>query len=65
MDEIVDSIPAIVHYMIPPALSYVAAYVGAKTAFAQSDAFPPTPIPIIVLRREGTPPQFVFAEIVY
>ena len=49
---------------IPPALSFAAAYVTARLSYAQSDAYPPCPPTIVVLRREGTPPQFMPCEIV-
>jgi hypothetical protein len=49
---------------IPPALSFAAAYVTAKLSYAQSDAMLPVPPAMVVLRREGTPPQFMPYEIV-
>ena len=49
---------------IPPTLSFAAAYVTARLSYAQSDAYPPCPPTIVVLRREGTPPQFMPCEIV-
>ena len=48
---------------IPPALSFAAGYVTAKLSYAQSDAVPPSPPAMVVMRREGTPPQFVPVEI--
>lgn len=56
-------LPAYPDYIIPPALSYAAAYVGAVFASAQSDAVAPSPAPMIILRREGIPPEYVLAEI--
>lgn len=50
---------------IPPALSYAAGYVTARLSYAQSDAMLPVPPSMVVLRREGTPPRFVPAEIVH
>lgn len=49
--------------IVPPALSYAAAWIGGRRAYAISDATPPQPCRMIVLRREGAPPQFVLAEI--
>lgn len=48
---------------IPPALSYAAGYLTAKLSYAQSDAMLPVPPAMVVLRREGTPPQFMPVEI--
>jgi len=52
------------HYIVPPALSYAAVLVGALMGYAQSDAVPPSPPPMIVLKREGAPPQYVLGEII-
>ena len=49
---------------IPPALSFAAAYVTARLSFAQSDAMLPVPPAMVILRREGAPPQFMPCEIV-
>lgn len=48
---------------IPPAFAPAAAYITARLSYAQSDAMLPVPPDMVVLRREGTPPQFVPAEI--
>jgi len=58
-------LPAYPDYIVPPSLSYAAAYVGAVFASAQSDAVAPSPAPMIILRREGIPPKFVLAEILH
>lgn len=51
--------------IVPPALSYAAAYVTARLSYAQSDAMMPVPPDIIVLKRgESVPPRFVLADIV-
>lgn len=50
-------------YLIPPALSYAAAYVAVAYSVGFSDAIRPV-IWLIVLKREGVPPQFVLADIV-
>ena len=65
LDRLVELYPYGAQFMVPPALSFSASYLGAKTAYAQSDAQPPTPMGIIVLRGEGVPRRFVLAEIIY
>lgn len=51
--------------IVPPALSYAAAYVTARLSYAQSDAMMPVPPDIIVLKRDNAvPPRFVLADIV-
>ena len=51
--------------IVPPALSYAAAYVTARLSYAQSDAMLPVPPAIIALKRDGSvPPRFVLADIV-
>lgn len=52
--------------LIPPALSYAAAYVTARLSCAQSDAMLPIPPNIVVLKRDTSSitPKFVLAEIV-
>ena len=65
LDRLVELWPYDAQFMVPPALSFSSAYIGARTAYAQSDAVPPSPMGIIVLRGEGVPRRFVLAEIVY
>jgi len=48
----------VVDFYIPPALSFVAAYVTACMLDAGHRPLMP------VLKREGVPPQFVLAEVV-
>ena len=51
--------------VIPPALSYAAAYVVARLSYAQSDAMMPVPPAIVALKRDSSiPPRFVLADIV-
>ncbi len=65
LDALVEQVAGVrIDYYVPPALSFAAAYVTAKLSYAISDAMRPEPPAMIVLRREGTPPQFVLAEIV-
>lgn len=64
LEALVAAAGACVQLFIPPALSYAAAYVTAKLSYAQSDAMLPVPPDMVVLRREGTPPQFMPYEIV-
>ena len=64
LDTLVDAgMRAHMDLYIPPALSVAAAYVTAKLSYAQSDAMLPVPPAMVVLRREGTPPQFLPVEI--
>lgn len=68
VDVVLRGEPAILRYMhlyIPPSISYAAAYVTARLSFAQSDAMPPDPPDMVVLKRSGgAVPQFIPCEIV-
>ena len=50
--------------LIPPALSYAAAYVTARLSTSQSDAWPPVPPRMVILRRDGPLGGYVPGEIV-
>lgn len=50
--------------LIPPSLSYAAAYVTARLSMAQSDAWPPVPPRMVILRREGPLGGYMPSEIV-
>lgn len=50
--------------LIPPSLSYAAAYVTARLSVAQSDAWPPIPPRMVILRREGALGGYMPSEIV-
>ena len=65
LGRLVELYPYGAAFMVPPALSFSAAYVGARTAHAHSAHHEPDPRGIIVLRGEGMPRKFVLAEIVY
>ena len=65
LERLVESYPYGAEFMVPPALSFSAAYVGARTAFAHSAHHEPYPLGLIVLRGEGIPRRYVLAEIIY
>lgn len=64
LDALVAAAPAVFHWLIPPTLSVAAGYVTARLSYATSDAMPPQPPPIVVMRHVGMPARYVPVEIV-
>lgn len=67
LEKLVQAAPTTVDLLVPPALSYAAAYVTARLSYAYSIDEAPVPPPIIVLRRQqqdgGSLPVWELAEI--